>query len=125
MRLAAEANGLSSEQLAEMERRCLDAIERCNYDPSTRDQVLDTINQYGPLLIRKGEDNHFLEKHALLLKDRPWEKCSCPFCRSAGMHIVVFRGTSRNKRRGFHNTWVFYHKVLHGNAVPTSSSENE
>jgi hypothetical protein len=26
----------------------------------------------------------------------------------------VFRGTGRNKRRGFHNTWVLYHKILHG-----------
>jgi len=125
MRLAAVSEGLSEDDLVEMERQCLDAIEACGKTPSAKHLVIESIDRYGPLLNRKGEDNHFAEKHALLLEDRPWEKCSCPFCRSAGIHVVVFRGASRNKRRGLHNTWVFYHKVLHGNAVPTSSRENQ
>ena len=33
-------------------------------------------------------------------------------CKDAGINIVVFRGANRNRRRGFHNTWVFYHKIL-------------
>jgi hypothetical protein len=35
--------------------------------------------------------------------------------------VVIFRGNNRNRRRGFHNTWVFYHlmqKVLAGESVP-------
>ena len=125
MRLAAETKGISQGKLAEMERACLDAIEACYKDPLGANLVTESINRYGPLLERKGEDNHFVEKHAALLKDRPWEKCFCPFCRDAGMHVVVFRGANRNKRRGLHNTWVFYHNVLYGDAIPTSSSENE
>lgn len=119
MQLAAEAEGLSEEELAKMERRCLDAIESCHDDPSARASVTRSINQYGPLLDRKSEDNHFADKHDLLLRDRPWEDCSCPFCRSAGMDVIVFRGASRNKRRGLHNTWVFYHKILHGKSIPS------
>lgn len=125
MRLAADSEGLSEDELAEMERQCLDAIDACNSDPSASDDVVKAIDRYGPLLERKSEDNHFVKKHALLLKNRPWEKCSCPFCRNAGIHVVVFRGASRNKRRGFHNTWVFFHKMLHGNSISTSSSESE
>lgn len=125
MRLAARREGISEDALAQMERRCLEAIDNCNSDPTAQSQVTSSINQYGPLLERKGEDNHFVEKHELLLSDRPWEQCDCPFCRSAGMHVVVFRGASRNKRRGLHNTWVFYHKILHGNAIPKSSRENK
>ena len=120
MRLAAKAMGLTENELASMEEQCLDAIETCNENPTAKALVIKNINKYGPLLDRKSEDNHFAEKHALLLKDRPWEKCPCPFCRSAGIHVVVFRGASRNKRRGLHNTWVFYHKVLHGNSIPQS-----
>lgn len=120
MQAAAKKEGLAPAQLATMERRCMDAIEACNNDPSAKGRVVSSINRYGPLLTRRGEENHFAEKHALLLKDRPWENCSCPFCKSAGMHVVVFRGANRNKRRGLHNTWVFYHKVLQGDAVPTS-----
>lgn len=124
MRLGASAEGLSEEELVRMEKCCLDAIEACDKEPSARTLVIESIDRYGPLLNRRGEDNHFADKHDLLLRNRPWEKCSCPFCRSAGIHVIVFRGASRNKRRGLHNTWVFYHKVLHGDAVPTSSSEN-
>jgi hypothetical protein len=123
MRLSAVSKGLSEDELTDMELKCLNAIEACGTDPSATEDVIATIDQYGPLLERKGEDNHFVDKHALLLKDRPWEKCRCPFCRSAGIHVVVFRGASRNKRRGLHNTWVFYHRVLHGTSIPTSSSE--
>jgi len=125
MQQAAVDRGIPVDELTKMESRCLSAIETCNEKVSARAQVTRTINKYGPLLERKGEENHFDEKHALLLNERPWEKCSCPFCRGSGIHVVVFRGASRNKRRGLHNTWVFYHKVLHGRAVPSSSSENE
>jgi len=121
MRLAAQAARIEADELAAMERRCLDAIKACDEDPSARSKVTRSINHYGPLLNRKSEDNHFAEKHKVLLGERPWEKCSCPFCKSAGMHIVVFRGAARNKRRGLHNTWVFYHKVLHGNGMPIST----
>jgi len=125
MRLATETGGLSQDKLGEMERQCLDAIETCDKEPSASKLVIEAIDQYGPLLERKGEDNHFAEKHALLLSDRPWENCKCPFCRSAGIHVVVFRGANRNKRRGLHNTWVFYHKVLHGGRVPISGKADK
>ena len=123
MKDAAATHKFSADHLADMERRCLEAIEACNENASKRAMVTETINQYGPLLKRSGDDNHFVKKHDLLLKDRPWEGCSCPFCESAGMHVVVFRGAGRNKRRGLHNTWVFYHKILHGNAIPANLSE--
>jgi len=124
MKEAAVDAGLSTDELAKMESSCLSAVEACNEKASARGLVTRTINQYGPLLERKGEENHFAEKHALLLSERPWEKCSCPFCRKARMQIVVFRGASRNKRRGLHNTWVFYHKVLHGKSVPQSGGQD-
>jgi hypothetical protein len=119
MQQAAIDQGVPTAKLTMMESSCLSAIKACNDDESARRLVTRAINQYGPLLERKGEDNHFVEKHALLLANRPWEKCSCPFCREAGIHVVVFRGASRNKRRGLHNTWVFYHKILHGKRART------
>ncbi|UCF80384.1 MAG: hypothetical protein JSV08_07695 [Acidobacteriota bacterium] len=122
MRLVADTDGLSEEALATMERRCLDAIKACDKKPSAKTLVTKSINQYGPLLDRKYEDNHFADKHTQLLKDRPWQKCSCPFCRTAGIHVVVFRGANRNKRRWLHNTWVFYHRVLHGKSVSHSGN---
>ena len=45
------------------------------------------------------------------LRDRPWEKCECKICRDIGIEVIIFRGNNRNRRRGFHNTYVFY-KIL-------------
>ena len=28
-----------------------------------------------------------------------------------GIHVVIFRGTERNKRRGFHNLHIFNHRL--------------
>jgi queuine/archaeosine tRNA-ribosyltransferase len=119
--LTSRAQGISDAQLVKREKDCLVALEECDTDRRANSKVVRAINRYGPLLIRRGEENHFAKKHSALLLDRPWERCSCPFCRSAGIHVVVFRGASRNKRRGLHNTWVFYHKILHGDAIPGSS----
>ncbi|WP_426752056.1 tRNA-guanine transglycosylase DpdA [Myxococcus sp. Y35] len=46
-----------------------------------------------------------------VLSDRPWRKCGCEVCRSIGHHVILFRGAERNRRRGFHNVWVFYRRL--------------
>jgi hypothetical protein len=54
------------------------------------------------------------------LTDRPWESCECSLCRMAGIEIIIFRGNNRNRRRGFHNTYVFYRlvqEILNGKVV--------
>jgi hypothetical protein len=122
---AAERRGIARTALVRREADCLAALQAFENRGSTKRLVLQTVDRYGPLLERKGEENHFRQKHALLLQHRPWDQCRCPFCRGAGIHVVVFRGASRNKRRGLHNTWVFYHKVLHGHSVPTSAALDE
>lgn len=114
LREAAEQKGIAPDELREMEQRCLTALSSFDGSKEAHREVIEAVNEYGPLLERRGEDNHFIEKHNAVLTERPWEKCRCPVCRSMGIEVVVFRGTGRNKRRGFHNTWVLYHKILHG-----------
>jgi hypothetical protein len=114
VRESAEKRGISEEELREMERECLEALSNFDGGRKSRRELVDAINAYGPLLERRGEENHFIEKHEALLTARPWEKCRCAVCRAMKIEVAVFRGTGRNKRRGFHNTWVLYHKILHG-----------
>lgn len=45
------------------------------------------------------------------LASRPWEHCGCAICEKLGVHVVLFRGAERNRRRGFHNLWVTYRKL--------------
>ena len=72
------------------------------------DDVLDIILKYDELLLRDTNDGKNLkEKYRRTLLDRPWKSCNCNACKQIGIHVVIFRGCNRNKRRGFHNTWVF------------------
>lgn len=114
LRESAEDKGITGDELRQMEARCLEALSNFDGSRKSQQEVVEAVNAYGPLLERRGEDNHFIEKHDVLLNARPWEKCRCPVCRDMKIEVAVFRGTGRNKRRGFHNTWVLYHKILHG-----------
>jgi len=104
-------------RLPRMEKAVLNAIDSYHRTGRAPKYFLDNINKYSALLIRKSEDNHFDAKHKNLLKKKPWKACSCPFCKKVGIHVVVFRGANRNKRRGLHNTWVFYNRVLRDKAI--------
>lgn len=42
------------------------------------------------------------------LEAKPWKNCKCPICKEIGVEVIIFRGNNRNRRRGFHNTYVFY-----------------
>lgn len=42
------------------------------------------------------------------LAERPWERCTCAICQALGIEVIIMRGNNRNRRRGFHNTHVFY-----------------
>jgi len=113
MRDAAKSQSISTEQLEELESQCLSNLNDFDGTPESKKKVLDSVDEYGPLLQRKGEGNHFKDEHEKLMSDQPWTKCKCPVCKNLGIQVVVFRGANRNRRRGFHNTWVFYHKLLH------------
>ncbi len=53
---------------------------------------------------------------------RPWKDCDCAVCQDVGIQVMLFRGTERNKRRGFHNLHVFARRLDARNcrAEPTS-----
>ncbi len=99
--------------MQKLEKECLTNLKLFDDRKISEEKVLENINEYSALLQRKKTYNHFSERHKELLDERPWKKCKCKICQDLGIHVVVFRGANRNRRRGFHNTWVFYHKILH------------
>lgn len=59
-----------------------------------------------------------------LLGRAPWRECECGVCAEAGVHVAIFRGTERNKRRGFHNLHVFSRRVANDlNGTGSTSSK--
>lgn len=59
-------------------------------------------------LLEEGRDLGVNTRIERTLKERPWKRCQCAICSRIGIQVVIFRGNNRNRRRGFHNTYVFY-----------------
>lgn len=63
------------------------------------------------LIKKMNEVPLMLERHKALyrqvLENRPWKNCDCRICKEIGVEVIIFRGNNRNRRRGFHNTYVF------------------
>ncbi|MGZ4107677.1 MAG: hypothetical protein ACXVDE_07380, partial [Tumebacillaceae bacterium] len=55
------------------------------------------------------------ESHAHMyrevLEEKPWKQCGCEICEAVGIDVIIFRGNNRNRRRGFHNTHVYYKQL--------------
>src|SRR5262249_51931657 len=66
--------------------------------------VLEVVHEYGVMC---GDERAASRGYEEVLHDRPWRHCGCEICRSLSINVVVFRGAERNRRRGFHNVYVF------------------
>ncbi|BBM87118.1 tRNA-guanine transglycosylase DpdA [Candidatus Uabimicrobium amorphum] len=51
------------------------------------------------------------QKYRNVLYESPWKNCTCPICKQLGIEVIIYRGTNRNKRRGFHNLFHFYQEL--------------
>ena len=86
--------------------------------------ALSALRGYDELQGRKD----LTERYRETLEDRPWRRCRCGVCASAGVEVIIFRGTERNKRRGFHNLFMFNQRLqghlgpARGRATPIVSA---
>ena len=85
------------------ERRCLEAVRRAGADHRATDEALEALQSYENLCAPR---KSHMDDYRRTMADRPWTLCTCSLCRSLGIEITIFRGTERNKRRGFHNLAV-------------------
>lgn len=85
------------------EQRCLDLVRAYGHRGAPVDDVLDALEAYHQLFDQRVRTDPYRQT----LEARPWETCRCGICGDVGIDVVLFRGTERNKRRGFHNVAVF------------------
>jgi queuine/archaeosine tRNA-ribosyltransferase len=102
----ADLNGISLGELRDMEKEALQALIKYDQGLIGLDDVLNTVLRYDNLLLRNTDNSNLREKYRNTLMDMPWKKCNCDICKNIGIHVVIFRGCNRNKRRGFHNIWT-------------------
>ncbi len=91
----------------DLEDRCLRTLRRFDAGKASVRKTLDALRAYEALY---GERDHS-SAYEETLEARPWKTCKCGICAGVGIDIVVFRGAERNKRRGFHNLFVFNRRL--------------
>ncbi len=100
--------GYSQNELANMEKIALKSLIKYDQGKLTLEGTLNSLLKYDKILIRRQEKiEKIQERYRATLEDMPWKECGCEICKKLGIHVVIFRGTNRNKRRGFHNVWTF------------------
>ena len=102
---------LSQETARSLERTALDSMQIYAERKMSLDSVLNSVLRYEEFCGFSRRDNGVAYKRTL--EARPWENCPCNVCRQIGHHVILFRGAERNRRRGFHNIWVFYQQLQH------------
>lgn len=89
-----------------LETKCLKALDEFDRGRHRREDLLQVLHEYQQLFGAERKSNSAAYEE--LLKEKPWKKCPCAICRELGIHVVIFRGAERNRRRGFHNLFVTY-----------------
>jgi hypothetical protein len=97
-----------SENLAMLEKECLEKLRMYDKDQIDLESVLKVLSKFNKAI---GGRPELINYYRRTLEEKPWKSCDCPICKSIGIEVVIFRGNNRNRRRGFHNTYVFY-KIL-------------
>jgi hypothetical protein len=108
----------SASVVEKLEAKCMDAMTRFDADEIQVDEVLNILEDYDHLITPERPATRELLRETL--EARPWKSCGCDICKKDGIQVIIFRGNNRNRRRGFHNTYVFYRllqKALTGEAV--------
>jgi hypothetical protein len=91
-----------------LERACLQALAAYDVDGVSLEEVLTPLRSYERLF---DELHDRTEIYREVLMDKAWKKCPCDICKRIGIQVIVFRGAERNRRRGFHNIFVFYQRL--------------
>lgn len=103
-----EQSGLDLASLEAQEAQVIKLLCQFDRDQVGVQEVLNAVIEYDERLTRTSDVRSLRSTYERTLRDRPWRTCDCPFCKQAGIHVLIFRGTNRNKRRGAHNTLMLY-----------------
>jgi hypothetical protein len=102
---------LTEERVQQLEQEALRAVRCFAVGEATVNACLDSLLAYDRLVT--ADRVNMRPHYHKTLTARPWERCPCHVCRTWGVEVIIFRGNNRNRRRGFHNTAVFYKLFQH------------
>jgi hypothetical protein len=102
------AGRISQKEAVARERKCLQALHGYDSGDVPRQQAIDALLHYEDLFDGRQD---YTTAYNEILEDTPWKRCECGICEQASINVVLFRGSERNKRRGFHNLYVFRQRL--------------
>ena len=87
-----------------LEQKLLGLLRSYDKNEAHLHAVLEQLEEYEELT-----GGHIpISEYSRTLEDKPWKSCDCRICSRLGIEVAIFRGNNRNRRRGFHNTYVFH-----------------
>ena len=117
LRRKAKEGGVLQTRLAQMETRALSTLRSFDRGKAILEETLAAVIEYNreflldPKLSAAKNELKVQEMAKSIrstLIAKPWSTCRCEVCREAGVEVIIFRSSNRNKRRGFHNLSVYY-----------------
>jgi hypothetical protein len=102
------AGQVRQDEAQRLEKAALGALQRFDNGNASLGDVLTALQDY-EVLYAPGESHTKVYRE--VLEASPWKTCGCDVCNQLGYHVILFRGADRNRRRGFHNLWVFYRRL--------------
>lgn len=102
------AGNVSQKEAITAERETLKALRAFDGSATARRACLDRLGEYEVICQSK---KSYIGAYEETLTAAPWTRCTCKICRDHRVEIAIFRGTERNKRRGFHNMSVLATKM--------------
>lgn len=116
-----EAGVTDYDTLKKLEQESLVALRKFDAGIISLEETLHTLLAYDELLelprngvVDPQDQAKRRAKHEVMykevLRDKPWKNCDCVICKDVGVEVIIFRGNDRNRRRGFHNTCMFYRR---------------
>jgi hypothetical protein len=113
----AKEGGVLQTRLAQLETRALSTLRGFDRGAASLEDALAAVVEYNreflldPKLSAAQNERKVQETAKsihLTLSAKPWSACGCEVCSEAGVEVIIFRSSNRNKRRGFHNLSVYY-----------------
>ena len=94
------AGHIDQKTARDLEISCFQGLLDYEKNRISLDTLVDRLRSYQNVWHGKKDDSPF---YRITLEEKPWEKCPCTICKRLGIHVVLFRGSERNRSRGFHN----------------------
>jgi hypothetical protein len=114
----------SADFVEAVEKKCMDILRSYDQGHASVDDAIRILEELDHLITP--DRPTFMDQYRTTLVEAPWKKCPCAICKKDGIEVLIFRGNDRNRRRGFHNTYVFYRlmqRALSGQLVECGEVE--